>query len=260
MIGQGLGKAFDAAPGLFRSDARVVGRYRCPDHEDVPSLIDRLCSWLRGEFGYDSSRQSFIDAVIEAIVAHVYLEWIHPFGDGNGRTGRLVEFYVLLRAGNPDITSHILSNHYNMTRSEYYRQLETAGRTGDLTEFITYAVQGFRDGLFETLHTLQSFQFLTAWRSYIYDRFAEQKYRKTVFKRRRRLALEFPIDRELPFNDIFLCTPKVASAYNSDEPHILRRDLEKLVDLELLNHSKGVFSANVQALRKDLPSRRSTLR
>jgi len=41
---------------------------------------------------------------------------IHPFGDSNGRTARLIEFYILLRAGLPDMVSHILSNHYNDTR------------------------------------------------------------------------------------------------------------------------------------------------
>ncbi|NJN71060.1 MAG: hypothetical protein HC801_12855, partial [Nitrospira sp.] len=86
------------------------------------SLFDRFCEWLKKEFCFDSGSQSFEDAVIQAIVTHVYLEWIHPFGDGNGRTGRLLEFYILLRAGNPDISSHILSNFYNETRAEYYRQ------------------------------------------------------------------------------------------------------------------------------------------
>ena len=69
-------------------------------------------------------KQSFQDPVIQAIVAHVYIAMIHPFGDGNGRTARLIEFYILLRAGLPDMASHILSNHYNDTRQEYYRRLD----------------------------------------------------------------------------------------------------------------------------------------
>ncbi|NOY75701.1 MAG: hypothetical protein GXP32_07900 [Kiritimatiellaeota bacterium] len=32
-------------------------------------------------------------------LAHVYIAWIHPFGDGNGKTARLMEFYLLLRSG-----------------------------------------------------------------------------------------------------------------------------------------------------------------
>jgi len=55
----------------------------------------------------------------QAIVTHVYLKWIHPFGDGNGRTGRLLEFYILLRAGLPNIVSHVLSNFY---RNKIYKK------------------------------------------------------------------------------------------------------------------------------------------
>ena len=57
--------------------------------------------WLPQEFGFAANQQQtfLVDAVVQAIVTHVYLEWIHPFGDGNGRTGRLLEFYILLRWG-----------------------------------------------------------------------------------------------------------------------------------------------------------------
>jgi len=112
MVGKDLGDHFDAVPGRFRQDQRTVGPYRCPDYEDVPDLVNSLCQWLSNDFRYVSGEQSFADAVIQAIVTHVYIEWIHPFGDGNGRTGRLLEFYILLRAGMPDISSHILSSSH----------------------------------------------------------------------------------------------------------------------------------------------------
>ena len=146
MIGRDLGEHFEAIPGRFAERPRFVLTYRAPDHQDVVELVQRLCVWLADEFHFPDGTQSFSDAVVQAIVTHVYIEWIHPFSDGNGRTGRLVEFYLLLRAGNPDIASHILSNFYNETRGEYYRQLDRAGKTGDLSAFIAYAVQGLRDG------------------------------------------------------------------------------------------------------------------
>ncbi|WP_433223897.1 Fic family protein [Dactylosporangium sp. CS-047395] len=40
-------------------------------------------------------------AMIKAMLAHLYLAWIHPFGDGNGRTARLIESQLLLQAGVP---------------------------------------------------------------------------------------------------------------------------------------------------------------
>ena len=193
-VGKELGEHFDAIPGQLRTDDRVVGPYKCPRPDDVVPLVERLCEWLQEQFRYSSGEQGFSDAVVQAIVTHVYIEWIHPFGDGNGRTGRLLEFYILLRAGNPDIASHILSNFYNETRAEYYRQLDSANKASDLSAFIAYAVQGYRDGLRETLSTIQRSQFEIGWRNLIYDRFASHRYRKkNVFKRRRDLVLNLPL-------------------------------------------------------------------
>lgn len=251
MIGQELGGHFDAIPGRFRTDHRVVGPYRCPDPRDVPELVETLCRWLRTEFRYASGDQPFADAVIQAIVTHVYIEWIHPFGDGNGRTGRLLEFYILLRAGNPDIASHILSNFYNLTRPEYYRQLEAAHDSRDLTRFIEYAVEGLRDGLMETLAVIQASQFATAWRSYIHDRFAARQYTKrTVFKRRRNLMLYFPIDGRYSLDQVSLLNPEIAKAYGQLSERTLKRDLEVLVEMGLVRRDDdGLYSANTNALR-----------
>ena len=135
LVGKDLGEHFDAIPGKFRTDRRIVGPYRCPDYQDINNLVEQYCEWLLKEFHYDTG-QEFYAIIIQAIVSHIYLEWIHPFGDGNGRTGRLLEFYILLRGGNPDIASHILSNHYNKTRPEYYRQLDIARKTKDLNGII----------------------------------------------------------------------------------------------------------------------------
>ncbi len=43
MVGKNLGKYLDAIPGRFREDSRIVGTYKCPDHQDVPELIENLC-------------------------------------------------------------------------------------------------------------------------------------------------------------------------------------------------------------------------
>ncbi len=256
-IGKDLGDHFDAVPGHFREDARIVGTYRCPKHEDVPELVNTLCDWLVTQFGFASGQQSFHDAVIQAIVTHVYIEWIHPFGDGNGRTGRLLEFYILLRAGNPDIASHILSNFYNQTRPEYYRQLDRANKTQDLSEFIAYAIQGFRDGLVETLQTIQKSQFLTAWRSFVYDKFAERKMRtRTVFRRQRELVLCMPLDRILSLDALLILTPEIARTYASVSQRTLLRDIKIVEDMGLVRKiGRDRYTANSYALSSHMARR-----
>ncbi|CED92167.1 Fido domain [Actinomyces succiniciruminis] len=66
-------------------------------------------------------------AFILATLAHLHLTWIHPFGDGNGRMSRLLEFELLIRAGVPVPAAHLLSDHYNKTRDMYYSILEQTG-------------------------------------------------------------------------------------------------------------------------------------
>ena len=258
-IGSELGEHFDAIPGQFRTDERFVGRYKCPRAADVRPLADLLCEWLEEEFGSTGSPPSFTDAVVQAIVTHVYIEWIHPFGDGNGRTGRLLEFYLLLRAGNPDIASDILSNFYNETRSEYYRQLHQANRNRDLSEFIAYAVQGYRDGLLQTLQAIQHIQFETAWRTLVHDRFARQRYRKkNVFKRRRELMLHFPLHGAVTLDSLPMQTMSLARQYATLTSTTLLRDVRVLIDMDLVvAEPTGGYRAHTDLLHRRMPSRRT---
>jgi Fic family protein len=136
-------------------------------------LLYRLCEWLNGP---DFDRADGDDwkiplAVIRAIVAHLYIEWIHPFSDGNGRTGRLVEYQLLAEAGIPEVACHLLSNHYNDNRTEYYRQQERASASsGDILPFIHYAIRGFVDGLSEHLQTVREQQWDISWVNYVHEK------------------------------------------------------------------------------------------
>ena len=254
-VGRELGEHFDAIPGAFRLDERSVGPYKCPRAEDVPALVDRFCEWLQEEFQFAQGRQTFETTVVQAIVTHVYLEWVHPFGDGNGRTGRLLEFYILLRASNPDIASHILSNFYNLTRPEYYRQLDKAHKDCDLSAFIAYAVEGYRDGLRESLETIQQSQFDMAWQNLIYERFGALKYRKkNVFKRRRALMLSFPLDRGVWLTDVPELTMHVARAYSSLTDRTVARDVRSLIEMDLVViDPSGQYHANTGLLKGQMP-------
>ena len=259
-VGSELGEHFDAVPGQFRTDNRVVGPYRCPRPQDISDLLECLCKWLAAEFGYATNQQTFPQAVIQAIVTHVYLEWIHPFGDGNGRTGRLLEFYILMRAGNPDIASHILSNHYNETRAEYYRQLDQASKTRDLTTFITYAIQGYYDGLNDVLRTLSADSVQTSWRYLVHAKFAERPYhKKNVFKRRRRLALALPGQQPVTVNEAILLTPELAREYGALTQRTLERDFDELVEMDIaVKETNGSYRANLGLLGSHMPARKLT--
>jgi len=256
MIGRGLKEHFSAIPGSFAQSQRIVGPYRAPAPEDVPALVERLCAWLPKEFHFP--RQQLISqAIVQAVVTHVYIEWIHPFDDGNGRTGRLVEFYILLRAGLPSIASHLLANHYNDTRPEYYRQLQRAKQERDLSDFLKYAVVGLRDGLVKALHEVQQNALEQMWRVLVYDAFGKRPVgRRGAFTRQRELALSLPLDRSIHFSEVARLTPELATAYANATQRMVLRDLTVLAKMELILREPGLIRANGALLAGTLPNRR----
>ena len=256
MVGENIGTAFGGNPGHFRRQNVIVGNvYRPPSFEKVEGLVKKLCDWLLDEFHY-TREQNFNEAVIEAIVIHVYIAWIHPFMDGNGRTARLLEFFILLRAGVPDIASHILSNHYNDTRAQYYQQLQNATNTGDLIPFIQYALEGFRDGLENIIRLMQKEQTELTWKNYIHDiteKMQAGKISVKIARRIRLLAYYIPADRFCTTDEILILNIKIANEYLRLNPITLRRDLELLVSEKLLKTEKNKYRSNHELLHGLLP-------
>jgi Fic family protein len=249
LVGDGLNENFDSEIGKYRSDNRIVGRYRCPDYIYVEELMNCYCEWLRHEFHYESGEQRTHEIIEQAIVAHIYLEWIHPFGDGNGRTGRLLEFYILLRGKIPDIALHILSSFYNSTRAEYYRQIEAATLKRDISGFIQYALLGFRDGLQVTLDTIHESNFDTTWRRFVYDTF-EDLVHDDQMKRKRRLVLDMERDKSYSIKTIVLASPRVARDYATISERTVYREIDELMKLHLiLKETNGQFRANTDILK-----------
>lgn len=260
--GKNLGDHFQSMPGKFRTsgDNVVVGGYRPPTGEDVVPLMTRFCDWMKEIFRYEEGKQSFQEQVIQAIVAHVYIAMIHPFGDGNGRTARLIEFYILLRAGLPDIASHILSNHYNDTRQEYYRQLDLCVRERDLSGFVRYAVQGFRDGLKGVLDIVQANLLEMSWHKFIYDVLDSKKATgktRAIVKRRRTLALQFPVDRWHTPDDLVVSSGILAKEYARLSATTLMRDLAELERLELIVKDKDKYKGNIEIMHGYMPMRKT---
>jgi Fic family protein len=263
MVGKNIGEAFNASPGSFRRSNVVVGQYRPPSFEKVEGLVEKLCDWLMRQFHY-ASGQDFDETVIQAIVTHVYIAWIHPFGDGNGRTARLLEFYLLLRAGVPVIASHILSNHYNETRNEYYRQLQQSVETGNLTKFIAYALTGFRDGIEGVLEIIHTSQIEMTWRNYVYDTIeesgGEQNKSEKILRRIRQLAYYIPADKYYSLSEIKIIHPNIIREYQRLSGLTLARDIDLLEKLGLIVQQKRKYRANKDMLRAFMPPAATDIR
>ncbi len=255
---EGLELKEDVRPGEFRTHSVVVGSvYRGAPAEDCPWLMDRLCEWLNGpDFHPPHERYRVPFAILRAIMAHLYLAWIHPFGDGNGRSARLLEFHLLLASGVPLPAAHLLSDYYNRTRAEYYRQLDQASKNGgDVLPFIRYAIQGFVEGLREQLKMIRSQQWQVSWENYVHEVFREGKA-STNQKRRRDLVLDLSTQGDfVEVSRISQLTPRLAVAYAGTTERVLRFDLSEVEKMGLIERQPGKVRAKREIILAFLPAK-----
>ncbi len=244
----------DAVPGMVREHAVAVAGYRGAPAEDCDYLLECLAEWLQSDtFKSEDPEIGFALAVACAVYAHLYMAWLHPFGDGNGRTARLLEFLILARSGlAPLPAAHLLSNHYNLTRDQYYRELARASRSSTSAHFLTYAIQGFVDGLREQVSQVRALQLQVAWVTYIHE--VMNRYPASQARdRQRTLALEMPPDEPIPRDELPVLTPKVARLYATTGPRTLSRDLNRLRAAGLLRKRGYRWVANQSRIRAYMP-------
>jgi Fic family protein len=131
-----------AKPGLRKLPGTVLknpatGRvvYEPPQSAaEVESLMDNLIGFLHAE--------DDLNPIVRMAIAHHQFESIHPFYDGNGRTGRILNLLILHREGLLDLPVLYLSRYITMTKGEYYRLLQEARDKGLWKEWCLYMIRG----------------------------------------------------------------------------------------------------------------------
>lgn len=106
-----FGQTKSELAGKYRNYNVRVGTYVAPDYQEVKSKMNQLFKFIRDNLDK-------INPVELASIVHYRFEKIHPFGDGNGRIGRLLMNHILWFAGYP-----ILIIEYK-NRNAYYGALE----------------------------------------------------------------------------------------------------------------------------------------
>ena len=137
--------------GRYRMMAVRVGKYVPPPPQDVSGLMFELLEWW-------NKQSAEISPVISSAILHYRFEAIHPFADGNGRTGRALALWELYRRGYD--THHIFSvdEYYWEDRPRYYAALEAVRREGeDLTGWLEYCAEGLRQTLERVWLRIQEF-------------------------------------------------------------------------------------------------------
>ncbi len=127
--------------GRYRTMRVRVGPHLPPPPEDVSGLMFELLEWWNKE-------SQGLSPVLSSAIVHYQFEAIHPFADGNGRTGRALALWELYRRGFD--THHIFSvdEFYWEDRPRYYAGLEAVRKAGeDLTSWLEYSAEGLQQTL-----------------------------------------------------------------------------------------------------------------
>ena len=142
--------------GKYRIIAVRVGRYLPPPPDAVSGLMFELLEWW-------NTASKKLSPVLSSAILHYRFESIHPFADGNGRTGRALALWELYRRGFD--THHIFSvdEYYWEDRPKYYAALDGVRQAGeDLTAWLEYCAAGLRQTLERAWLRIQTFQTKTA--------------------------------------------------------------------------------------------------
>ncbi|MCY4526724.1 MAG: Fic family protein [Anaerolineaceae bacterium] len=256
---RGIAIEAGASPGgEFRSHPVTIGKIsgapQGAPQDDVPYLTQRLCDWLYHDLRGLAALGPLAQGIIRAFLAHLYIAWIHPFADGNGRTARAIELHMLIAANVPDIAAHLPSNFYHRTREEYYQALDQSRAQGPVP-FLQYALRGFAQLLREQRQEISTRQRTNLWETFVQQQF---EGRNSELQQRRRtlaLALADALEEPVAMEKIPQLSPALR-AYYFKKPRILKRDLQALSRMTLRqpDSTLGVQapqSAGIVEIRED---------
>lgn len=115
--------------------------------QEKNEILDLLSNFLE----YYNLNQNDISPLINLAILHYQFESIHPFYDGNGRTGRILNILYLIINGLLDIPILYLSSYINENKAEYYRLLHTVNAADEWEEWILYMLKAIEDTANKTI-------------------------------------------------------------------------------------------------------------
>lgn len=154
---------FRAVPGTKLKNALGETVYTPPqDHYDIKRLMDNLEKYI------NISDMQDIDPLIKMAVIHHQFESIHPFYDGNGRTGRIIAILYLVINQLLDLPILYLSRYITHNKGEYYRLIQqirdraTESNSKEWEQWILFMLKGVEETADETIRLVKGISALMA--------------------------------------------------------------------------------------------------
>ena len=230
----------DNVPGNYRNIKVYVGN---ADHggtytppvilKDIQELMVKYIEFINS----DSMLKA--DPLLRAACAHFYLAMIHPFRDGNGRTARFVEAWLLNNSGYR-LLAPLLSNYYYQNIDAYFSVFSETRKQKNMTPFFKFYLEA-------CITSLKNFQStMNIWLCRLifsdYTSFLKKTHKISV---RQEMLLDIMLDDIKPISLSFLYEEaKYRALYANVSQATARRDLRKLFDLGLLEKKEDNYRLN----------------
>jgi Fic family protein len=237
-------------PGQYRTHDVSVGSYLPPRGEDVKRLMKEFIEW------FNSGTPQTWDPVIRAIVAHFYVVSIHPFGDGNGRTSRGVESFLLYQAGANARSFYSLANYYYQHRQEYVQFLDHVRfqANGNLAPFVLFALEGLVGELQQVHSEVLASVKIIAFRDYAREELALQgKLGSNVGDRMVKLLVYLSSGEVVSLKEIRSGKHTLSQLYHKLTTKTLSRDINFLEEHELVVVDGDKLRANLDIMTRYIP-------
>lgn len=139
-------------PGTILSNEQTGETVYVPpqDHATIVSLLDNLALYI------NDGRIAPVDPLIRMAVIHYQFESIHPFTDGNGRTGRILNVLYLVLAGLLDMPVLYLSRYIIHNKARYYELLTGVRTQGTWEAWILFMLDGVEQTSRQTLWIIRN--------------------------------------------------------------------------------------------------------
>jgi Fic family protein len=155
---EGNNAGFRKLPGTALKNAQTGAVIYLPPQD--PAEIQELMTNLE-QFINDPELSDY-DPLVKMAIIHYQFESIHPFYDGNGRTGRILNILYLILTGLQKLPILYLSNHIIQHKSDYYRLLQGVREKGDWESWISYMIRGVENTAKETIQLIEALKILMA--------------------------------------------------------------------------------------------------
>lgn len=141
---------FRKLPGtVLKNDQTGEVVYSPPqDEKQILALMNNLEQFINDETLGDN------DPLIKMAIIHHQFESIHPFYDGNGRTGRIINILYLVKYGLLDTPVLYLSRYINQNKSEYYRLLQAVRDNQDWEKWVFFMLEGIEQTSRQTIYLI----------------------------------------------------------------------------------------------------------